>query len=86
MTKDAYKVNPEGAPKGVKEHQHRWTKIEDRESATKLNKKHDMAKKMKEGIHRVGSNPSRFVHKGKKGDIDLYETWKGGKQSIKSTK
>lgn len=49
-------------------------------------KKKTMAKKMTVGIHRVGDNPSRFVHKGRKGDIDLYESWKGGKQSIKSTK
>lgn len=42
--------------------------------------------KMKHGIHKVADNPSRFVHKGREGDIDLYETWKGGKQSIKRTK
>jgi hypothetical protein len=44
-----------------------------------------LGKKYDKGIHKIGSNPSRFLHKGGKGDIDLYETWKGGKQSIKPT-
>ena len=45
-----------------------------------------LEKKMKPGIHKVGENPSRFVHKGRKGDVDLYETWKGGKQKIERTR
>ena len=49
-------------------------------------KRKEVAKKMKIGIHRVGDNPSRFVHKGPKGQGDLYETWKGGKQHIQWTK
>jgi hypothetical protein len=41
---------------------------------------------MRPGIHKVGDNPSRFIHKGKPGDIDLYETWKDGKQTIREIK
>jgi hypothetical protein len=50
-----------------------------------MNKKKSMASKMKDGIHRVGSNPSRFVWRDKKSGLDLYETWKGGKQKITPT-
>ena len=42
-------------------------------------------KGMKEGIHRVGKNPSRFVHREPKGKFDLYEKWENGKQSFKRT-
>lgn len=45
-----------------------------------------LKKKMKEGIHRVGSNPSRFVHRDPKAGFDLYEKWHEGKQTFKKTK
>lgn len=36
---------------------------------------------LKEGIHKVGEG--RFVHRDPKASYDLYERWKGGKQSFK---
>ena len=49
----------------LEKHEHRWTKLEDREKVTKLNKSTPRSKALKEGkkklVGKEGYKPSKFI-------------------------